>query len=558
VGLKLPVLHSVGLLLISSSVLAAAPVLRLSTATIGPLALASAGATNTQTIEVFNAGDGSLNLSVASSATWVTTSPGASRPCRTILTAVGQTCSTLQVAVSTAGLPQGTSTAILTVSDPNAVDAPQTITVTVRIGQVAIDVAPGGARDVMFTTSSFVIATPTTQSGGNWLSVVTDAFGSFRFNYPYRIQFQPAADLGQGTYSGTVAVSGGSNPADNTTLPVSMRVTTLPIAVPSTDKLVVRLAEGSPALQYPFSPFVTVGNAGRSALTVSDTSVTGGTWIKKDVVAGFFAIDPTGLPVGTNTGSIVFTSNAVNGTATVPVELQVVAKQAPSIFFQGVLDNATFIPGDTVCQGDIMVVKGEQLSYSPYTPGPAPPLPTTLGGTSVLVNDAPVPLFYTSYGQIAFQMPTNTPLGTAIVQVKRSDNPTVSNKASVQVATRAPRLLVAVNQDGSVNTSVKPVKAGEVLTIYAIGFGATNPAVPTGAPAPGAEPLARVTPNVSLAFGTGFGKVVADPFFAGLTPTYAGLYQLNVFVPADSPKGEVDVVASVAEFASNTLKIYVQ
>jgi uncharacterized protein (TIGR03437 family) len=558
VGLKFPVLHSFGFLLISSSVLAAAPVLRLSTATIGPLALASAGATNTQTLEVFNAGDGSLNLSVASSASWVTTSPGASRPCRTILTAVGQTCATLQVAVNTAGLPQGTSTAILTVSDPNAVDAPQTITVTVRIGPISVDVAPGGARDVPFTTSSFVLTAPTTQSGGNWLSVVTDAFGSFRFNYPYRIQFQPAADLGQGTYAGNVAISGGSNPADNTNLPVSMRVTTLPIAVPSTDKLVVRLAEGSPALQYPFSPIVTVGNAGQGSLTVSDTSVTGGNWIKKDVVAGFFAIDPTGLPVGTNTGSIVFTSNAVNGTVTVPVELQVVAKRPPSIFFQGVLDNATFIPGDTVAQGDIMIVKGEQLSFTQYTPGPAPPLLTAFGGTSVLVNDTPVPMFYTSYGQIAFQMPTDTPLGTAIVQVKRTDDPTASNKASVQVATRAPRLLVVVNQDGSINASAKPAKVGEVLTIYAIGFGATNPAVRTGAPAPSAEPLARVTPNVSIGFGTGFGKVVAEPFFAGLTPTYAGLYQLNVFVPADSPKGEVDVVASVAEFASNVFKIYVQ
>jgi uncharacterized protein (TIGR03437 family) len=144
------------------------------------------------------------------------------------------------------------------------------------------------------------------------------------------------------------------------------------------------------------------------------------------------------------------------------------------------------------------------------------------------------------------------------VQVKRGDDPTASNKASVQVAERAPRLLVAVNQDGSINTSAKPARVGEVLTVYAIGFGATNPAVRTGAPAPAAEPLARVTPTPSIGFGTGFGKIVAEPFFAGLTPTYAGLYQLNVFVPAESPKGEVDLVAAVAEFASNTIKIYVQ
>lgn len=556
-GLKSAVC-SIGFLFLSNSLLQAAPVLRLSTATIGPIVLATGGATNTQVVEAFNAGDGALNLTTSSSAPWVTATPGQSRQCRTIITAVGQTCSTIQVNVNTTGLPQGMSTAVLTVSDPNAVDAPQTVTVTVRIGTVSVDVAPGGSRHVEFATSSFVSATPTTQSGGDWLSVVTTAFGSFRFNFPYRIQFQPPASMAQGTYNGNVAISGGTNAADTTTIPVSMRVTTLPIAVPSTDRLVVRLAEGAPALQYPFSPIVTLANAGQGTLTVSNTAVTGGSWIKQDVVPGFFAVDPAGLTAGTQTGSIAFTSNAVEGTVTVPVELQVVAKRPPTIAFQGVLDNATFIPGDTVSQGDIMVVKGEQLSFSPFTPGPAPPLPTTLGGTSVLVNDVAVPLFYTSYGQIAFQMPVNTPLGTAIVQVKRSDEPAASNKASVQVAARAPRLLVVVNQDGSINTAARPARAGEVLTIYAIGFGATSPSVATGMAAPSAEPLARITPTPSVAFGGGIGRVPVEPFFAGLTPTYAGLYQLNVFVPADSPKGEVDLLVSVAEFASNTLKLYVQ
>ena len=31
-----------------------------------------------------------------------------------------------------------------------------------------------------------------------------------------------------------------------------------------------------------------------------------------------------------------------------------------------------------------------------------------------------------------------------------------------------------------------------------------------------------------------------------------------VVIPEDSPKGEIDLVISVAEFASNPLKIYVQ
>jgi uncharacterized protein (TIGR03437 family) len=556
VGLKFIGL-SLGVLILSFSELHAAPVLRLSSNTVGPLAIATAGATNTQTIEAFNAGDGSLALTFATSHPWISASLGAPRACRTLVTALGRNCSTIQLVVNTAGLPQGVSTAILTVNDPNAVDAPQTVTVTVRVGPVSVDVAPGGSRAVEFRTSSFVGASPTTQDGGKWLTVVTSAFGSFNFNYPYEIQFHPSSGMAPGSYSGSVVIGGGSNPADNQTLPVSMRVTTLPIAVPSTDRLTVRLAEGAPPLLYPFSPTVSVTNLGQGSLAVSSTAVSGGSWLKQDVIPPFFTIDPTGLPVGTSSGSITFTSNAVNGTLTVPVDLQIVPKGPPLIFFQGVLNNGTFEPGDAVSQGDIVIVKGEQLSFSPYTPGQAPPLVTKAGGTTVLVNGSAAPLFYTSYGQIAFQMPLDTPLGTAIVQVQRDDQ-AISNKAAVEVVARAPRLLVTVNQDGSINSAAAPAHAGDVLTIYAIGLGATSPSVGTGAPAPAVEPYARVTPTPRVAFGAALGKVFTTPQFAGLTPAFAGLYQVNVSVPAESPKGAVDLVVSVGDSASNTLTVYVQ
>ncbi len=530
--------------------------LRLSSNTIGPLAIAAAGVTNTQTIEAFNAGDGSLALTFTSSVPWITATLGTPGTCRTLIAALGRTCAMIQVNVNTTGLPQGVTTGILTVNDPNAVDAPQTVTVTVRIGAISMDVAPGGNRDVGFTTSSFVGAVPKTADGGSWLSVVTDAFGSFRFNYPYRIQFHPDAAMAAGNYSGSVTIGGGSNPADNQTIPVNMRVTTQPIAVPSTDRLTVRLAEGAPALTYPFSPTVALTNGGQGTLSIQDTTVTGA-FLKKDVIPPFFAIDPAGLAVGTTSGSIAFTSNAVNGTVTVPVDLQIIPKGPPVIFYQGVLDNATFVPGDTVAQGDVMVVKGEQLSFSPYTPGQAPPLATKLGGTSVLVGGAAAPIFYTSYGQIAFQMPVETPAGTALIQVQRDDQ-TISNKVSVNVAARAPRLLVTVNQNGSINSAGSPARVGDVLTVYAIGLGATSPAVGTGAPAPVAEPFARVSPNPVVFFGSALGKVATAPQFAALTPGFAGLYQVNVAVPADSPKGAVDLVVSVAEFASNPLTLYVQ
>jgi uncharacterized protein (TIGR03437 family) len=182
-----------------------------------------------------------------------------------------------------------------------------------------------------------------------------------------------------------------------------------------------------------------------------------------------------------------------------------------------------------------------------------------VGGASVLVNGSPAPLFYSSYGQLAFQMPVNTPLGTALVQVKRDDGQT-SNTVTVDVAARAPRLLAAVNPDGSVNTGdpSHAAKPGDVLTIYAIGLGPTTPSVATGLPAPSSEPLARVSGALLVNFGGSAVGPLVEPAFAGLTPTYAGLYQINVVVPEESPRGVVDVSAGYPDARSNSLKLAIQ
>ena len=63
-----------------------------------------------------------------------------------MILAVGKTCSTIDVTVNTTGLPQGLTTGFLTVKDPNAVDAPQVLTVTVRVGGITAAVAPGTKR----------------------------------------------------------------------------------------------------------------------------------------------------------------------------------------------------------------------------------------------------------------------------------------------------------------------------------------------------------------------------------------------------------------------------
>ena len=95
---------------------------------------------------------------------------------------------------------------------------------------------------------------------------------------------------------------------------------------------------------------------------------------------------------------------------------------------------------------------------------------------------------------------------------------------------------VVLNQDGSVNGPANPARRGEFVTLYLTGSGPVLPAVRSGAPAPVA-PLSRVAGLVEVEI---LGATVAedDLFFAGLTPGFVGLTQINVRIPADAFAGE--------------------
>ena len=553
--------------------------LRLATAAVGPVSVAAGAAGPSQTVEAYNAGDGSLSLSLASSASWITPSVGAARACATITAA--STCIPLQFALNTSPLANGaTYTGIVTVSDanPNTADAPQTITVTVQVGggvPSALDVyvSPGSVSDTVFSSGSpFLSGSATTTDGSNWLSLALTSTGSFQFAYPYRIRVAPRdANNAGGVFTGSLVTAGSSFAADNKTIPVTMRVTTQPIAQASPASVTARLAQGAP----PSTSYVALVNAGQGTLTAQSVSSTGQGFTAS--VSGNLAVlqfDAGTLAPGDYPGSVTIASNGVNGALTVPVDFQVVAKGQPYIPYQGVLDDAIFMAGDAVAPGDIVALFGEQLLFSPPPAVPSAPLPDALGSTQVLVNGEAAPLYYASYFQINFQVPVDTPAGTALVQVKRADG-SLSNPVSLGIVGRAPRLLLLgggygaiVNQDYSLPMpsgtygayQTHPAQAGDALTIYAIGLGQTNPSVGSGEPAPGApNPLAGLTTLPVVVFGGGIATVQATPFFAGLTPTAAGLYQVNVFIPPGVPKGDnVSVSLVFPDSSSNAAYIALQ
>jgi uncharacterized protein (TIGR03437 family) len=549
--------------------------LRLVATTVGPASIAVGSNGPSQVVEAYNAGDGTLPLAVSSSQPWAVPSVGQAAPCFTT-NQVTVPCIPITVALNTASLTAGTQTAILTVTgDANTVDAPQTITVTVNMGgsvpsTINAYVPPNGSVNIPTPTNSDLRWQATTQDGNAWLSMNISGGGSFRFVYPWSVLIAAQPANVPGTYNGTMTLSNSSFAGDNKTIPVTMNVTTLPIAQ-QPGPVTVRLAQGAPPMSYPFAG-IALNNLGLGTLTVTNVSTAiascGNSWltVAQSSTGAALTFDPTGQSVGTCTATLTFTTNAANVLAPVPVIMQVVAKGQPLIDYQGVTDNVTFTAGGAVSPGDIVVVKGEQFSFTSAPNGfvllSQIPWPTSLGGVTVTVNGETAPLYYVFYGQLAFQMPMDTALGTALVTVTRSDG-AASNPASVPVVARAPAIEVITKADYTVPNASNPAHAGDTLILWAFGLGPTSPAVAAGQPAPTyPAPLAGLidTPTVGFSLGnTIVAPVTAVPSFAGLAPTLAGIYQVNVTIPVGCPTGTVSVRLSFPDSTfSNAALITVQ
>jgi uncharacterized protein (TIGR03437 family) len=566
------VIHSqkiLGILLFAGSfaVLNATPRLALSqTALTESTAQGSNGAA--LSVDAGNKGDGSLNLQVSSSVSWLAPTLGPTHGCD-----FGNSCIPVNIAVQTASFAKGTYTGFVTVNDPNALDSPQSISVTVRVGggipdKIEFFAKPKGTA----TTEMFGVGQDTTiattQNGQGWLSVAAEGAGSFQFNMPlaFRVTAAPTDSMGAGDYTGSINVIGA--PIDTKTVQVTLHVTTSPILQASPTSVYLRDAPGA----VKQTAFVGIGNTGQGTLSLSGitpATTSGGSWLAAQSISNgqFVSItaDPTGLSPGTYFGTVAIASNAANATVTIPVQFDVVASGPAVASAGGVVSNATF-SGNAVAQGDIVAVFGQQFSYTDPVSASNLPLPVKLGDTQVFVNDQPVPLYFVSYGQVNFQIPYEAAQGDARVRVDRGGQR--GNQVFVSIVARQPRMIllnggpyaIIANQAGQlVGIPSSPSKAGDVVIIYALGLGQTNPPVTSGAAAPGPPNLANA-PATQICFGTQ-GPIGPPPpcinaLFSGLTPTFVGLYQINAVLPSDLPAGpNVPMVLMVGGVNSNKVQL---
>ena len=226
------------------------------------------------------------------------------------------------------------------------------------------------------------------------------------------------------------------------------------------------------------------------------------------------------------------TSDA-SGFAEIMVALSGRAVPAPSgpvISQGGIVDAASF--SGTLTRGAIASLFGQNLA-SELAEATATPLPADLGGVQVLVEGVPAPLFFASPAQINFQMPFEAPLGGAVQVAVRSaggDSP----QASVALAPYAPGVFanpatgepIITRADGSLIDAASPASPGDILIVYLTGIGDLT-ATPVTGDLASADPLSAATdaPAVTAA------GAPAQVFFAGLTPGFVGLGQLNIQLP---------------------------
>jgi len=120
-------------------------------------------------------------------------------------------------------------------------------------------------------------------------------------------------------------------------------------------------------------------------------------------------------------------------------------------------------------------------------------------------------------------------------------------------AKHPPERLAMVGNSANLADATHPVKAGDALVIYCAGLGAITPPVANGGASP-AAPLSQTgTPTVTI------GHRPAHVLFSGLAPGFAGLYQVNVTVPAEvTPGDEVPVVIGIAGQTSPAVTISVR
>lgn len=241
-----------------------------------------------------------------------------------------------------------------------------------------------------------------------------------------------------------------------------------------------------------------------------------------------------------------------------------VASTAISLLAQvsqvAVINYSGFNASAPIAPGSIASAYGSFGTVATTVTSTPSPLPTTLAGISIRINNRTAPLYFVSAAQINFVVPNATESGAQLVEVLNGS--TVIARGSVNIWEAFPAMAssdttptsqgIVQNQDFSINSQASRAGRGEVIQIYATGCGGTSPATTDGLAPTALSPAVAKTE----AFVANLPAVVQ---FAGAHPQFPGICQVNVVVPDQAfVTGQTPVFITVGGIASNSVSVWIR
>lgn len=225
----------------------------------------------------------------------------------------------------------------------------------------------------------------------------------------------------------------------------------------------------------------------------------------------------------------------------------------PVISANGVVNGASFQPGMVAnswvtIQGTGLALKTDDWSHSIVNGA----LPTSLGGVSVTMGGKPAYIYYISPSQLNVLAPdvpagpvtitVTTPSGTsaAFVSTVSTYSPAFFGWPGNQVVATRTDYSYAVKAGTFADATTVAAKPGDVIVLWATGFGPTDPAPPTGVAVPSDKAYTTSSlPSITI------DNVPATVYGAALAPGSVGLYQIAIQVPSSLADGDWPIQALI-------------
>lgn len=424
-------------------------------------------------------------------------------------------------------------------------------------------------QSFQITTSNGSPLSVALTGSSNWLTFTTS--GSTASSQPVVAKIGvDASQLSLGANSGTLTVNT-TNGSPPIVIPVMATLSPFSISVMPASPLAVSVASGKTqivALQ------LATADLEPAALAVAAQTNDKGAWLQAPATASAPAtfnitVDASQLIQGNYSGSLTLScTDATCAPVTEAINVTVTVGTIAPVLNAVVGGGLSVPPVDSLSQDGLLTLFGTgfaDASVSRNVTGSDlmnNALPTNLANTCVQGGNAQWGLIYVSATQINAVADPAATSGTVPVSVIRNcgqPDAAASAPVNVNVAAETPQFLFVVQNPSGKNEVVAiealsgakvgpvglipgvtfaPASAGDILTAYGVGWGTTIPAAVVGSLAPGA---ADITGDHTLTVG---GKT-ATVSYAGLSPTFAGLYQINFTVPSGLSAGNQPIVLTI-------------